>query len=42
MAVEVAHQVYYFSEQSTGADKTLDDYIQEREDYEKNRETNDT
>ena len=42
MAVEVAHHVYYFSEQSTGAGKTLDDYIQEREAYEKNRETNDT
>ena len=42
MPVEVADQVYYFSEQSTGADKTLDDYIQEREAYEKNRKTNDT
>ena len=42
MAVEVAHQVYYFSKQSTGADKTLDDYIQELKAYEKNRETNDT
>ena len=42
MAVEVADQAYYFSEQSTGADKTLDDYIQEREAYEKNRKTNDT
>ena len=42
MAVEVAHHVYYFSEQSTGAGKTLDDYIQEREAYEKNRKTNDT
>ncbi|PAV18251.1 hypothetical protein PNOK_0673700 [Pyrrhoderma noxium] len=42
MPVEVADQVYYFSEQSTGAGKTMDDYIQEREAYEKNRETNDT
>ena len=42
MAIEVADQAYYFSEQSTGAGKTLDDYIQEREAYEKNRETNDT
>ena len=42
MAVEVADQAYYFSEQSTGADKTLDDYIQELKAYEKNRETNDT
>ena len=42
MPVEVADQAYYFSEQSTGAGKTLDDYIQEYEAYEKNQETNDT
>ena len=42
MAVEVADQAYYFSEQSTGAGKELDDYRQEHKAYEKNRETNDT
>ena len=42
MAVEVAHQEYHFSKQPARAGKTLDDYIQEREAYEKNRETNDT
>ena len=42
MPVEVADQAYYFSEQLTGAGKTLDDYIQEYKAYEKNQETNDT
>ena len=42
MAVEVAHQVYYFSKQPARAGKTLDDYRQEHKAYEKNRKMNDT
>ncbi|PAV18246.1 hypothetical protein PNOK_0673200 [Pyrrhoderma noxium] len=42
IAVEVVHQVYYFSKRPARAGKKLDDYIQEYKAYEKNRETNDT